>query len=83
MLALHFLYSYIFSSIYKYDIFIYRYNECWYVGNQAIEDIHNRACYEAYPNVMLVTNAIRNSASSGAPGNCHNKKLTDIIQVYI
>lgn len=39
------------------------------MANQAIEDIHNRACYEAYPNVMLVTNAIRNSASSGAPGN--------------
>lgn len=51
----------------------HRYNECWYVANQAIEDIHNRACYEAYPSVMLVTNAIRNSASSGAPGNYLNK----------
>ncbi|TGZ58059.1 Uncharacterized protein DBV15_10371 [Temnothorax longispinosus] len=49
-------------------VYFAMYNECWYVGNQAIEDIHNRACYEAYPNVMLVTNAIRNSASSGAPG---------------
>lgn len=48
---------------------LYRYNECWYLGNQAIEDIHNRACYEAYPNVMLVTNAIRNSATFGAAGN--------------
>lgn len=33
-----------------------------------MEDIHNRACYEAYPDVMLVTNAIRNSASSGPSG---------------
>ncbi|KAG5345751.1 HYCCI protein, partial [Acromyrmex heyeri] len=49
-------------------VYFAMYNECWYVGTQAIEDIHNRACYEAYPNVMLVTNAIRNSASSGAPG---------------
>ncbi|XP_011872167.1 PREDICTED: hyccin isoform X3 [Vollenhovia emeryi] len=49
-------------------VYFAMYNECWYVGNQATEDIHNRACYEAYPNVMLVTNAIRNSASSGAPG---------------
>lgn len=63
-------------------ISIYRYNECWYVGNQAIEDIHNRACYEAYPNVMLVTNAIRNSASSGAPGNYHYKNITDIIHIF-
>ncbi|XP_072751198.1 hyccin isoform X2 [Anoplolepis gracilipes] len=49
-------------------VYFAMYNECWYIGNQAVEDIHNRACYEAYPNVMLVTNAIRNSASSGAPG---------------
>ncbi|KAM0734432.1 Hyccin [Formica fusca] len=49
-------------------VYFAMYNECWYIGNQAIEDIHNRACYEAYPNVMLVTNAVRNSASSGASG---------------
>ncbi|KYM97731.1 PREDICTED: hyccin isoform X2 [Cyphomyrmex costatus] len=49
-------------------VYFAMYNDCWYVGTQAIEDVHNRACYEAYPNVMLVTNAIRNSASSGAPG---------------
>ncbi|XP_026825264.1 uncharacterized protein LOC105275162 isoform X2 [Ooceraea biroi] len=49
-------------------VYFAMYNDCWCVGNQAAEDIHNRACYEAYPNVMLVTNAIRNSASSGAPG---------------
>lgn len=49
--------------------FISRYNECWYIGNQAVEDIHNRVCYELYPDVMLVTNAIRNSASTGASGN--------------
>ncbi|XP_039310676.1 hyccin isoform X3 [Solenopsis invicta] len=49
-------------------VYFAMYNECWYVANQAIEDIHNRACYDIYTNVMLVTNAIRNSASSGAPG---------------
>ncbi|KAL6427891.1 hypothetical protein ACFW04_008372 [Cataglyphis niger] len=49
-------------------VYFAMYNECWYIGNQAVEDIHNRACYEAYPNVMLVTNAVRNSASSGASG---------------
>lgn len=45
-----------------------RYNDCWYVGSQAVEDIHNRACYDGYPDVMLVTNAIRNSSSSGPSG---------------
>ncbi|OAD62055.1 Hyccin [Eufriesea mexicana] len=35
---------------------------------QAVEDIHNRACYETYPDVMLVTNAIRNSATTGPSG---------------
>ncbi|KOC63262.1 Hyccin [Habropoda laboriosa] len=43
-------------------------NDCWYLGTQAVEDIHNRACYETYPDVMLVTNAIRNSASTGPSG---------------
>lgn len=49
-------------------ICIGRYNDCWYLGTQAVEDIHNRACYETYPDVMLVTNAIRNSANTGPSG---------------
>ncbi|XP_014474842.1 PREDICTED: protein FAM126B isoform X2 [Dinoponera quadriceps] len=57
---------------FSHAVYFAMYNECWYVANQAIEDIHNRACYEAYPSVMLVTNAIRNSASSGAPGQAND-----------
>ncbi|KZC04780.1 Hyccin [Dufourea novaeangliae] len=49
-------------------VYFAMYNDCLYLGTQAVEDIHNRACYEAYPDVMLVTNAIRNSASSGPSG---------------
>lgn len=49
-------------------VYFAMYNDCWYLGNQAVEDVHNRACYEAYPDVMLVTNAIRNSATSGPSG---------------
>ncbi|KAF7385716.1 hypothetical protein HZH66_011558 [Vespula vulgaris] len=49
-------------------VYFAMYNDCWYVANQAVEDIHNRACYEMYPDVMLVTNAIRNSANSGPSG---------------
>lgn len=44
------------------------YNDCWYVGTQAVEDIHNRACYDGYSDVLLVTNAIRNSSSTGLSG---------------
>ena len=60
--------------IYLNLLTFYRYNDCWGVGLQAIEDIHNRGCYEMYPDVLLVTNAIRNLASSGPPGNCLTKK---------
>ncbi|KAI4485976.1 hypothetical protein M0804_006465 [Polistes exclamans] len=49
-------------------VYFAMYNDCWYVASQAVEDIHNRACYEMYPDVMLVTNAIRNSANSGPSG---------------
>ncbi|XP_015184652.1 PREDICTED: hyccin isoform X2 [Polistes dominula] len=49
-------------------VYFAMYNDCWYIASQAVEDIHNRACYEMYPDVMLVTNAIRNSANSGPSG---------------
>ncbi|XP_063984492.1 hyccin isoform X2 [Diachasmimorpha longicaudata] len=51
-----------------HGIYFAMYNDCWYVGCQAVEDVHNRACYDTYPDVMLVTNAIRNSSSSGPSG---------------
>ncbi|XP_053386662.1 hyccin-like [Mercenaria mercenaria] len=37
-------------------------------GAQAIVDIHYRACYELFPDVMLVTNAIRNSLRENPSG---------------
>ncbi|XP_012273042.1 hyccin isoform X2 [Orussus abietinus] len=49
-------------------VYFAMYNDCWYIAGQAVEDVHNRACYEGYPDVMLVTNAIRNSSSSGPSG---------------
>lgn len=49
-------------------VYFSMYNDCWYVASQAVEDIHNRACYEMYSDVMLVTNAIRNSSNSGPSG---------------
>ncbi|XP_076286576.1 PI4KA lipid kinase complex subunit hyccin isoform X1 [Lasioglossum baleicum] len=56
-------------------VYFAMYNDCWYLGTQAVEDIHNRACYEAYPDVMLVTNAIRNSASSGPSGQLNDGSI--------
>lgn len=38
------------------------------LGAQAIVDIHYRACYELYSDVMLVTNAIRNSLRENPSG---------------
>ncbi|XP_058799195.1 hyccin [Phymastichus coffea] len=49
-------------------IYFSMYNNCWYVAIQAVEDIHNRACYETYPDVMLATNAIRNASNAGPTG---------------
>lgn len=43
-----------------------------YIATQALEDLHNRACYECFPEVVLVTNAIRNSLQvnpSGQPSD--------------
>lgn len=57
------------------SIYFAMYNDCWYVANQATDDIHNRACYETFANVMLVTNAIRNSCSSGPPGQLGDNSL--------
>jgi hypothetical protein len=37
-------------------------------GRQALEDIHWRASYELYPDVLLVTNAIRNSLQVSSSG---------------
>ncbi|KAL7293003.1 hyccin isoform X1 [Trichogramma pretiosum] len=50
-----------------HTIYFSMYNNCWYAGVQSADDIHHRGCYETYPDVMLVTNAIRNSSSSGPP----------------
>ncbi|XP_051155963.1 hyccin [Leptopilina boulardi] len=58
-----------------HSIYFAMYNDCWYVANQATDDIHNRACYETFTNVMLVTNAIRNANSSGPPGQLGDNSL--------
>ncbi|XP_064597930.1 hyccin-like [Liolophura sinensis] len=42
------------------------------LGIQTVNDVHNRACYELFPDVQMVSNAIRNSLQynpSGQPGD--------------
>lgn len=42
-----------------------RFNTDKYLATRAILDIHNRACYELYADILMVTNAIKNSLPVG------------------
>lgn len=44
------------------------FNEFASIAIQTVDDIHQRACYELYPEVILVTNAIKNSLLANASG---------------
>lgn len=44
------------------------FNEFASAAIQAVDDIHNRACFELYPDVILVTNAIKNSLQANPSG---------------
>lgn len=44
------------------------FNEFASIAIQTVDDIHNRACYELYPEVILVTNAIKNSLLANVSG---------------
>lgn len=56
------------------------FNEFASIAIQTVDDIHNRACYELYPEVILVTNAIKNSLLANASGNTHTSIY---ISIYI
>lgn len=45
------------------------FNEFASIAIQTVDDIHNRACYELYPEVILVTNAIKNSLLANVSGS--------------
>ncbi|XP_063225017.1 hyccin [Bacillus rossius redtenbacheri] len=48
------------------------FNDFGYLATQALEDTHQRCCHEGFPDVLLVTGAIRNSLRvnpSGQPGD--------------
>lgn len=50
------------------------FNEFASIAIQAVDDIHNRACFELYPEVILVTNAIKNSLLANASGKSYKIK---------
>lgn len=45
-----------------------RFNDHGNAATQAIEDVHQRACYQCYSDVLLVTNSIKNSSHFVRPG---------------
>lgn len=49
-------------------IYFAMFNEFGSAAIQAVDDIHNRACYELYSDVILVTNAIKNSLQANPSG---------------
>jgi protein FAM126 len=44
------------------------FNEFASAAIQAVDDVHSRACFEIFPDVVLVTNAIRNSLYANPSG---------------
>lgn len=44
------------------------FNDFGSIAIQTVDDIHNRACYELYTEVILVTNAIKNSLHANPSG---------------
>lgn len=50
-------------------IYFAMFNEFASIAIQTVDDIHNRVCYEMFPEVILVTNAIKNSLHANPSGN--------------
>lgn len=49
-------------------IYFAMFNEFASIAIQTVDDIHNRACYELYTEVIIVTNAIKNSLHANPSG---------------
>lgn len=49
-------------------VYFAMFNEFGSIAIQSVDDIHNRACYELFPEVILVTNAIKNSLHANPSG---------------
>lgn len=59
------------------------FNEFASIAIQTVDDIHNRACYELYPEVILVTNAIKNSLHANASGEYGHIMQPRLFSLYL
>lgn len=55
-------------------IYFAMFNEFASAAIQAVDDVHNRACYELFPDVILVTNAIKNSLQANPSGELSSEE---------
>jgi protein FAM126 len=60
-------------------IYFAMFNEFASAAIQAVDDIHSRACYELFPDVILVTNAIKNSLQANPSGENSTKITLDVL----
>lgn len=51
-----------------HSVYFAMFNDFGSIAIQSVDDIHNRACYELYPEVILVSNAVRNSLHANPSG---------------
>lgn len=64
-------------------IYFAMFNEFASAAIQAVDDIHKRACYELYSDVILVTNSIKNSLQANPSGlNAHVLNDTQIYNFF-
>lgn len=61
-------------------VYFAMFNEFGSIAIQSVDDIHNRACYELFPEVILVTNAIKNSLHAN-PSGMSSKSNTPLIVI--
>jgi protein FAM126 len=57
-------------------IYFAMFNEFASVAIQAVDDIHSRACYELHHDVILVTNAIKNSLQANPSGELNVQRIS-------
>lgn len=60
-------------------IYFAMFNEFASAAIQAVDDIHSRACYELFPDVILVTNAIKNSLQANPSGENSGKITLNVL----
>lgn len=60
-------------------VYFAMFNEFGSIAIQTVDDIHNRACYELFPEVILVTNAIRNSLHANPSGRFYKIVLHNLL----